>query len=459
MQSQKRLPEPTEENPEEELDRLIDRATRAGFRVDGVPLSKALLRPEVLSRMEQIVFNDDSLPFFRKKASRMEFIAEGPLPFGLDAESPLKTEPVFKQVIGYGICKGCRLCIEVCPKHVYTDDGFGRPDRKNRREEECTGGQCSQCVDICPEHTIQVVLADPVFKSTLFLLLPNPATLSGKGEKDFFVPNPLETGRPLKIANPLPADDLKRCHRLLNEADFFPLLEVRGYPRHFVDSRDPEGDLRLWAEENGRDFPLALKALRFLYRHLAELPSLRQGKYRLDPLLHRVIDEMTSEGAEINRRTLGASVHAAFLEEPFLGAKRRPIGGLLPPGTSIAWKTPYGEEIPEYAHLEKCLGPECGLCVTQCPEGGGGRNSAIRMVLKVPRGTVPSLVRGFNVFLLRLDGSQARAAEVEDLTGQSPFAFEIDAEYCKSCGICIACCPHDVIEPASRRFDLKGFSK
>jgi ferredoxin len=43
---------------------------------------------------------------------------------------------------------------------------------------------------------------------------------------------------------------------------------------------------------------------------------------------------------------------------------------------------------------------------------------------------------------------------MEDLFGQQPFVFEVDPDYCKSCGRCISCCPHDVIEGAPRQFEL-----
>ena len=216
--------------------------------------------------------------------------------------------------------------------------------------------------------------------------------------------------------------------------------------------------MRLWATENGRDAGLARGAASLLYEGLSHFPSLRCGKYRLGEILHRIIDELLHRKIGVERgggiEILKKIVREAFIEEPFLGAKGRPIGGLLPTGTSPAWKTPYGEEIPDYVHLEKCLGPECGLCVTHCPEGGGGARSAIRMILKVPQGTIPSLVRGLDVFLLRLDGSHARFEDLENLKGKTPFEFEVSADYCKACGICIACCPHDVIEPATRCFDL-----
>jgi len=77
------------------------------------------------------------------------------------------------------------------------------------------------------------------------------------------------------------------------------------------------------------------------------------------------------------------------------------------------------------------------------------------MKFHVPQGTVPSLVRGFRVHLLRLDGSHRSAQDLEDLTGRTPFEFEVDPDFCKACGICISCCPHDVIEPTQRSFDMR----
>lgn len=446
---------------QERLELFIEKALKAGFRVDGLPLAKALLEEETLSRMEKLFFNEPALSFFKKKVGRVEFITEGPLPPELLNEPLTKSEPIFRQVVGYGICKACRLCIQVCPKHVYKDDGFGRPDAKIRREEECTGPQCGQCIDICPEHTIQLILADPVFKSTLFLLLPNPHAdrIDVGGSGDFFVLNPLETHASLKITQKINPKDLKGCHRLFNEVKFYPILEIGGYSRHLVDSAAPEKELIHWAKENSRNPDLVLDAVRLLYAELGELNSLKQGKYRLDKILHRIIDEILHPNIEMGRaagKTLLAKiVGEGWMAEGFLGAKLRPIGGVLPPGTSLAWKTPYGDEIPFYAHVEKCLGPECALCVTQCPEGGGGKNSAIRMTLKVPRGTIPSLVRGLGAYLLKLDGSHKQWEDLENLTGKTPFEFEVEPDYCKACGICIACCPHDVIEPTPRIFDLR----
>ena len=300
---------------------LLDKAK--DFRIDGVSLAKAFLNEQLIDRLERLLFNEASLSFLKTKGSRIEFIVDGlpdrvgPLPPELLDEPALKREPIYKQMIAYNICKACRLCIEVCPKHVYKDDGFGRPGLLDRREEECTGVvQCGQCTDICPENAIHVIMANPVFESTIFVLLPNPysqmpplpypSPLGGDPIKrghigglregvisaDFFVINPLDVEGPLKIPDRLNPKNFAEGHRLLNDAGFYPLLEVRGYPRHFVDSKDPEGDLKIWAKENGRDPGLVLEAVSLLYGKLPLIGSLRRGKYRLDEILHRIIDEM-----------------------------------------------------------------------------------------------------------------------------------------------------------------------
>lgn len=447
----------------EQFNLLLTKAGR--FKMEGLMLARALLTSEALERMERLLFNDQALAALQKKSSRIEFITEGALPPELMDEPASKGQAVYRQVIGYGLCKACRLCIEVCPKHVYKDDGFGRPGVEGRREEECTGPeQCGQCQDVCPENTIHIVMADASLKSTIFVLLPNPYAAAEEKKiayeaMDFFVPNPLTTDAPLKLATKLDPNNWAESNRVLDDAGFYPILEIRGYPHHFVNSRHPEKDLRLWAGENGHNPGRAAEALRLLYAQLGQLGSLEQGKYRLDIILHRLIDEIIHTGIKLGKNggleLLARIVREARIEEPFLGAKQRPIGGLLPPGTSLAWKTPYGEQIPHYVHMEKCLGPECGLCVTHCPEGAGGINSATRMVLNVPQGTVASLVRGLKAHLLRLDGSHHSHEDLEDLTGKAPFEFKVDPDYCKACGICITCCPHDVIEPITRVFDLK----
>lgn len=53
-------------------------------------------------------------------------------------------------------CKGCSLCVGVCPKSV-----LGLSDRlksKAVRQEECVG--CRQCENICPDLAITVKEAE-----------------------------------------------------------------------------------------------------------------------------------------------------------------------------------------------------------------------------------------------------------------------------------------------------------
>ncbi|OGA95470.1 MAG: hypothetical protein A3G27_13940 [Betaproteobacteria bacterium RIFCSPLOWO2_12_FULL_66_14] len=443
-----------------ELDALVAPAMAQGLHFEGLPLALALLERKGLQRLKKLVFNPPSLAALRSRAAKVEFIAEGPLPPELLLEPAAKMLPMYTQSVDYALCKSCRLCIEVCPKRVYTDDGFGKPYTV-RRDEECTGElQCGQCVAICPERAIVLKMVDPMHASTVFVQLENPyAAVEARrlAGADFEVSNPLASDEELQIEGALP-EDLLGAHRLLDEAGFHPVLELAGTPTHFVDARDPQADLAAWAKENGRSPEKVGEALRALYAALPGIAGLRQGKYAFDTLIHRLIDEAVHPGINLKSRS-GAELAKNILEECrephiYLGAKSRPIGGLLPPGTSTAWKTPYGNEVPAYRHMEKCLGPECALCVTHCPEGNGGETSAIRMIPLVPLGTIPALVRGHRAYLLKLDGSHAKTEQLEDLSGRQAFTFEVNPDYCKACGICIACCPHDVIEPEPRSFDM-----
>ncbi len=442
------------------LEDLVREAESAGFEVENLALARALVDEAVLARLQRLLFAPEALAEAKRRARRLEFIAEGPLPPELLLEPSAKSKPIYRQVVDYALCKGCRLCIQVCPKRVYSDDGFGKPDEQ-RRDEECTGNsQCAQCIYICPERAISLEMVNPLYESTLFIELPNPYAADAAANPppaDFVVANPLAAAEGLAFG-PYDAEDLRAANRAFDEAGFYPLIETRGVASHFVDSRDPEAVLERWAGENGRAPALARRAARLLVQALPSLPGLTQGQYDLSAILHAIIDEVLHAGIEIDsaggRQRLAELIGSARVSQAYLGAKRRPIGGLLPPGTSTAWKTPYGNEVPVYTRLEKCLGPECALCVTHCPEGGGGETSAIRILPLVPAGTMPAMVRGLRAWLLKADGSHAALGDMEDLFGRQPFAFEVDADYCKSCGICISCCPHDVIEGAPRQFDM-----
>ncbi len=458
-------PVPPSDELKEKFSHAVQRSQQQGFRVDGLPVAEVFLTEENFSRIQSLMFNEGALTYFKKnkKITRIEFIVDGPLPRGLLIETELKSQAMFRQVIGYDLCKACRLCIEVCPKDVYTDDGLGKPDKDNRRTEECPGGtQCGKCVDICPEKTIRLEFVDPSFANTLFVLLENP--LSGEEEislkKDFYMANPLETEKPLFLRGALQEMDIISSLKILDTSNFHPVLEIEGAQKHLVDSDDPESDIEIWAMENARSPHLALEALRALLSHLPQLSGIQEGKYDLTKLLDGIMDEILladiEAGTPQGKHALKNIIEGARMKEAFFGAKRRPVGGILPPGTSPAWKTPYGEEIPKYVHLEHCLGPECALCVTNCPEGGGGDISAIKMIPLAPLSCIPFMMRGLGVFLLKLDGAHSRYEDAEDLTGKKPVDFIVNPDYCKACGMCIAYCPYGVIEPAERILDLRG---
>lgn len=56
-------------------------------------------------------------------------------------------------------CKGCELCIPVCPKHIIEMDAnatnsSGYHPAMVQRMEECTG--CASCARMCPDSVITV---------------------------------------------------------------------------------------------------------------------------------------------------------------------------------------------------------------------------------------------------------------------------------------------------------------
>ena len=191
--SQRQVAPPTAAR-REEIDTLVGLARTEGYHVEGLPLAHALAGAGELKRLRQNLFNPSSLSYLRSRVKRIEFIAEGPLPPGLLLEPAAKSQPIYRQIVDYTLCKGCRLCIQVCPKHVYSDDGFGKPDEQ-RHDEECTGNtQCAQCIYICPERAISLEMINPLYESTLFVQLENPyaaADAAHPPPADFAVANPL----------------------------------------------------------------------------------------------------------------------------------------------------------------------------------------------------------------------------------------------------------------------------
>jgi len=65
---------------------------------------------------------------------------------------------MFKIVINTEWCKGCHICVEVCPRQVLDVDGdaFVRGSHPVRvaRIEDCT--VCRQCELLCPDLAITV---------------------------------------------------------------------------------------------------------------------------------------------------------------------------------------------------------------------------------------------------------------------------------------------------------------
>jgi len=59
---------------------------------------------------------------------------------------------LFKIGVNYSWCKGCGICINYCPKKVYSPDLLGKPVIE--KEDECTG--CKLCMLRCPDFAIGV---------------------------------------------------------------------------------------------------------------------------------------------------------------------------------------------------------------------------------------------------------------------------------------------------------------
>ncbi len=61
-------------------------------------------------------------------------------------------------------CKGCLLCVSVCPKHLLEPadalSEFGiQPVEVVGDPAECTG--CMSCVLMCPDAAIEIIAAEP----------------------------------------------------------------------------------------------------------------------------------------------------------------------------------------------------------------------------------------------------------------------------------------------------------
>jgi 2-oxoglutarate ferredoxin oxidoreductase subunit delta len=69
-----------------------------------------------------------------------------------------------KIVIDQGLCKGCMLCVNVCPQHLIevseklNEEGY-QPAEFNDSEGRCTA--CKLCALICPDVAIEVYREGP----------------------------------------------------------------------------------------------------------------------------------------------------------------------------------------------------------------------------------------------------------------------------------------------------------
>lgn len=63
-----------------------------------------------------------------------------------------------KIVIDQARCKGCALCVDVCPKAIISVaeriNKYGTYPAYSARPDECTG--CGLCVTVCPDVAITI---------------------------------------------------------------------------------------------------------------------------------------------------------------------------------------------------------------------------------------------------------------------------------------------------------------
>lgn len=59
----------------------------------------------------------------------------------------------YSKEIDLNLCKGCGICIDLCPKNVYDRDHLGKPIMA--RNEGCI--YCKQCLLHCPDFAISFI--------------------------------------------------------------------------------------------------------------------------------------------------------------------------------------------------------------------------------------------------------------------------------------------------------------
>lgn len=56
-----------------------------------------------------------------------------------------------RKEIDYVLCKGCGICVDMCPKHVFDRDALGKP--VIARNDDCI--VCHICELHCPDFAIE----------------------------------------------------------------------------------------------------------------------------------------------------------------------------------------------------------------------------------------------------------------------------------------------------------------
>ena len=59
----------------------------------------------------------------------------------------------YNKEIDLHLCKGCGICVDICPKQVYDRDALGKPIMA--RNENCI--YCKQCLFHCPDFASVVI--------------------------------------------------------------------------------------------------------------------------------------------------------------------------------------------------------------------------------------------------------------------------------------------------------------